>query len=127
MARGVPSAQSAAFAALLLESGLITGEQLELARAAKERTGEHIDVVLTSLGMISNEELRSVMARAWGLTVVDLATTDRDEDLIRRWSGQQMLQANWMPIRRGPDGVIIVATARVPDQERRWQIEAVLG
>jgi cellulose synthase/poly-beta-1,6-N-acetylglucosamine synthase-like glycosyltransferase len=127
MARGVPSAQSAAFAALLLESGLITGEQLELARAAKERTGEHIDVVLTSLGMISNDELRSVMARSWGLTVVDLATTVRDEDLIRRWSGQQMLLSNWMPIRRDHDGVIIVATARVPDEERRWQIEAVLG
>jgi len=119
--------QSAAFAALLLESGLITGEQLELARAAKERTGEHIDVILTSLGMISNEELRSVMARAWGLTVVDLATTDRDEELIRRWSGQQMLIGNWMPVRRDPDGVILVATARVPDDERRSQIEAVLA
>ena len=127
MARGVPSAQSAAFAELLLESGLITGEQLELARAAKERTGEHIDVILTSLGMISNEELRSVMARAWGLTVVDLATTDRDEELIRRWSGQRMLAGNWMPVRRDVDGVILVATARVPDDERRWQIETVLG
>jgi glycosyltransferase XagB len=127
MARGVPSTQSAAFAALLLESGLITGEQLELARAAKERTGEHIDVILTSLGMISNEELRSVIARSWGLMVVDLATTDRDEELIRRWSGQQMMTGNWMPVRRDPDGVIVVATARVPDDERRSQIEAVLG
>jgi len=127
MARGVPSAQSVAFAELLLESGLITGEQLELARAAKDRTGEHIDVVLTSLGLISNDELRSVMARSWGLPVADLATTDRDEGLIRRWSGELMLRGNWMPLRRDPDGLLRVATARVPDAERRAQIESVLG
>jgi cellulose synthase/poly-beta-1,6-N-acetylglucosamine synthase-like glycosyltransferase len=127
MARGVPSSQSLAFADLLLDSGLITGEQLGLARAAKERTGSHIDEVLITLGMISTDELRSVMARAWGLPVVDLATTQRDEPLIRRWSGQMMIAENWMPVRRDPDGVLRVATARVPDAERRAHIEEVIG
>lgn len=127
MARGVPSTQSAAFAELLLESGLITRDQLELARAAKDRTGSHIDEVLITLGMISTDELRSIMARAWGLPVTDLATTERDETLIRRWSGQMMIAENWMPVRRDPDGVLRVATARVPDEERRAHIEEVLG
>lgn len=127
MARGVPSAQSVAFADLLLDSGLITREQLELARAAKDRTGSHIDEVLITLGMISTDELRSVMARAWSLPVTDLATTQRDENLIRRWSGQMMIAENWMPVRRDPDGVLRVATARVPDDERRAHIEEVLG
>ena len=127
MARGVPSSQSVAFADLLLDSGLITREQLELARSAKERTGSHIDEVLITLGMISTDELRSVMARAWSLPVTDLATTQRDENLIRRWSGQMMIAENWMPVRRDPDGVLRVATARVPDDERRAHIEEVLG
>ncbi len=127
MARGVPSSQSVAFADLLLDSGLITREQLELARSAKDRTGSHIDEVLITLGMISTDELRSVMARAWGLPVTDLATTQRDENLIRRWSGQLMMAENWMPVRRDPDGVLRVATARVPDDERRAHIEVVLG
>jgi cellulose synthase/poly-beta-1,6-N-acetylglucosamine synthase-like glycosyltransferase len=127
MARGVPSTQSAAFAELLLNSGLITHEQLELARAAKDRTGSHIDEVLISLGMISAEVLRSLMGRAWGLPVADLTTTRRDEELIRRWSGQMMIAENWMPLRRDDDGVYCVATARVPDDERRRQIEGVLG
>lgn len=126
MAQGEPSTQSAAFAELLLESGLITVDQLELARAAKERTGSHIDEVLISLGMISTDELRSVMARAWGLPVVDLASTVRDDELIRRWSGQQMIAENWMPVRRDPSGAIVVATARIPDAERRAQIESTL-
>ena len=127
MARGVPSSQSFAFAELLLQSGLITREQLELARAAKDRTGSHIDDVLISLGMISTGALRSVMARAWGLPVVDLATTQRDETFIRRWSGQMMVAENWMPVRRDPDGVVRVATAREPDPERQAHIEKVLG
>jgi hypothetical protein len=77
--------------------------------------------------MISTDELRSVMARAWGLPVTDLATTERDDELIRRWSGQMMVAENWMPVRRDPDGVLRVATARVPDVERRAHIEEVLG
>ncbi len=127
MAGGTPSTQSAAFAELLLQSGLITGDQLELARAAKARTGSHIDEVLISLGMISPEELRSVMARSWGIPVIDLAATDRDEQLIRRWSGQRMIAENWMPVRRDAEGRILVATARVPDAERRAAIEGELG
>lgn len=127
MARGVRSTQSAAFAELLLDSGLITQEQLALARAAKERTGSHIDEVLVSLGMISTVELRSLMARTWGLPVADLATTERDEPLIRRWSGQQMIAENWMPLRRDPRGGVVVATARIPDDERRAHIEETLG
>ncbi|MFT4029363.1 MAG: glycosyltransferase [Protaetiibacter sp.] len=127
MTPGAPSTQSQAFAQLLLDSELVTPEELLIARAAKERTGSHIDDVLVSLGMLSNSQLRGVMARSWGLPVADLATTQRDDALIRRWSGQLMLAENWMPLRRDTDGVILVATARVPDQERRWQIEAVLG
>jgi glycosyltransferase XagB len=127
MARGVPSTQSAEFAELLVGSGLITEEQLELARAAKERTGSHIDEVLISLGMISTDELRSLMARTWGIPVIDLAATERDEQLIRGWSGQRMIAENWMPVRRDGDGHLLVATARVPDAERRAQIEAAIG
>lgn len=127
MAGGVTAEQSAAFGDLLVASGLITREQLEFARSAEQRTGSHLDNVLISLGMLSLEELRSLLGRSWGLPVADLATTDRDELLIRRWSGQRMLRENWMPLRRDPDGVIRVATAREPDAARRAHIEGVLG
>lgn len=60
---GVPSVQSAAFAELLVESGLITEDQLAIARAAKAKTGSHIDDVLTSLGLISPDVLRVLLAR----------------------------------------------------------------
>ncbi len=127
MARGVPSAQSAQFAELLLESGLITGEQLEFARAAKDRTGSHIDEVLVGLGIVTPDAIRSAAARSWGLPALALSETDRDDAFIRGWSGQSMIAENWMPLRRDGDGTVLVATARVPDEERRAHIEEVVG
>ncbi|MDP9027852.1 MAG: glycosyltransferase [Actinomycetota bacterium] len=124
---GVPSAQSAAFAELLLESGLITRDDLAFARAAKARTGSHIDDILVSQGMVTPDALRSVMARAWGLPVLDLVSTKHDSALMHRWSGQLMVSENWMPLRRLPDGSILVATSRIPDAERHDRIERALG
>ena len=67
------------------------------------------------------------MARAWGIPPLDVAEPHLDRELIKQWSGQMMLAENWMPIRRAFDGTIVVATARVPDDERRAQIESALG
>jgi cellulose synthase/poly-beta-1,6-N-acetylglucosamine synthase-like glycosyltransferase len=124
---GVPSVQSAAFAELLLQSGLITEDDLLFARAAKARTGSHIDEILVGQGIVSPEALRSVMARAWGLPVLDLGSTHHDGAFMHRWSGQMMVSENWMPLRRDHDGTVLVATSRIPDPERREHIERVLG
>ena len=124
---GVPSVQSVAFAELLLDSGLITQDQLAIARAAKAKTGSHIDDVLVSMGLLSVDLLRVQVARAWGIPPLDVSEPHLDPELIKRWSGQLMLAENWMPIRRAFDGTIVVATARVPDDERRGQIESTLG
>ena len=124
---GEPSVQSAEFARLLLESGLITGEQLQIARAAKAKTGEHIDEVLVGLGMVDQNELLKVTAMAWHLSPINLATASLDEDLIRQWSGQMYLAENWMPVHDQANGSILVATARVPDAERAAHISEVLG
>jgi cellulose synthase/poly-beta-1,6-N-acetylglucosamine synthase-like glycosyltransferase len=123
----VRSAQSVEFAELLLGSGLITAEQLRIARAAKVRTGAHIDDILVSLGMVSPVILRDTMSRAWGIPEIDLLTTPHDDELIHRWSDRGYLAQNWIPVRREPDGVILVATARIPDPERANQIAARLG
>lgn len=125
--RGLRSSQSAAFADLLLQSGLITSEELEFARAAKARTGSHIDEILVSQGIVSIDELRSVMGSAWRLPLVDLRHAGHDPDFVRLFSGQLMMEQNWAPIRQMSDGTVIVATARIPDEGRRAEIEGQLG
>lgn len=122
-----PSVQSAAYAELLLDSGLITLDQLEFARAAKGRTGSHIDEILVSQGMVDATALVGVMARAWQLGVADLSAGNTDDLLARKWSGQMYLAENWMPVCALPDGGILVATARVPDADRAAHIAGVLG
>ena len=124
---GVPSVQSTEFAELLVQSGLISQQDLELARAAKARTGSHIDEILVTQGMVSPQALRGVMAHAWGLPVLDLHTTHHDSAFMHGWSGQMMVAENWMPLRREPDGTVLVATARIPDVARRWHIESIVG
>jgi len=124
---GVPSVQSTEFAELLVQSGLITQHDLALARAAKARTGSHIDEILVNQGIVAPTALRSVMAKAWGLPVLDPHVVPHDSAFMHRWSGQMMVNENWMPLRREHDGTILVATARIPDAERREHIERTLG
>lgn len=123
----VPDADATALEQLLLTSGLITEQQVRIARAAESRTGAPFDEILVSLGLISDRVLRSVLAREWGLPVLDLAVTDRDEEYIRQWSGQKLLSQNWMPVRRNSDGSVVVATSRPVTPARRDVIAAEVG
>ena len=119
-----PDADATALERLLLTSGILGDQQISVARAAQARTGAPFDEVLVSLGLVSERILRSLLAREWGLPVLDLATTDRDESFIRQWSGQKLLAQHWMPVRRNPDGSVVVATSRPVTPARRALIAA---
>lgn len=122
---GGPSVQSHAFAGMLLMSDLVTREQLALARAAKARTGAHIDETLINLGMLDEARLLDLMVFDWELERANLQLVD--DDLVRQFSGQELVAANWIPLRRLSSGETVVATARVPDEERTLEIETALG
>jgi cellulose synthase/poly-beta-1,6-N-acetylglucosamine synthase-like glycosyltransferase len=123
----VRSAQSVEFAELLLGSGLITPEQLDLARSAKARTGAHIDEVLVSLGMLDAGQVRELESTAWGYPASELATETTDPAVLRLLPYDRYLRQSWIPLRREPDGRILVATARVPDESRTAGITEALG
>ncbi|WP_207455921.1 glycosyltransferase family 2 protein [Herbiconiux sp. SYSU D00978] len=118
--------ESASYAELLLISGLITPEQLQMARAVKERTGSHIDEILVSLGMVDPSELLGVMGLAWDLEPIDLQEASLDSELIRRIRGQRYLEESWMPVGYTPNGAVLVATAREPLPEREAAISGAL-
>lgn len=120
-------ADSEAFADLLLRSGLVSPENLAFARQVKERTGAHIDEVLISQGLLDSESLLIAEAHAWGVHPIDLEAVKFDEALVRRFPGQTYLAENWMPIRRGADGTLFVATARGVAPQRVERIRALLG
>ena len=121
------TADSAAFADLLLSAGLVSPQNLDFARQVKQRTGAHIDEVLISQGLLDSESLLIAEAHAWGIHPIDLAAVAFDEELVRSIPGQTYLGENWLPIRRNAQGTIVVATARGVAPEREAEIRARLG
>lgn len=107
----------AAYRSLLVDSGLATPEQVQLAQVAKSHGAGHLDEFLVGQGMVDDVELLRVTARAWNLTAVRLDAEVIDEEFVRQWSGQQYLAQSWMPLRRDSDGTVVIATAREPHPE----------
>lgn len=120
-------ADSEAFADLLLQSGLVSPENLAFARLVKERTGAHIDQVLISEGLLDSESLLLAEAQSWGIHPIDLEAVKFDDELVRGGSGQRYLAENWLPIRRNDAGIVFVATARGIAPERVASIREALG
>lgn len=120
-------ADSDAFAELLLQSGLVSPENLAFARQVQQRTGAHIDQVLISEGLLDSESLLLAEAASWGIHPIDLDAVKFDDELVRRFPGQTYLAENWLPIRRNDAGVVFIATARGVAPERVERIRALLG
>ena len=117
---------SAAFAALLVESGLISDEQFAYAEAEHVRSGAAVDIVLVSQGVMEPAVLRSMLARAWNLPAIDLAHSHVDHELVNQWPDETYLSENWFPVRDQANGTVLIATSRIPNAQRTERIVAVI-
>lgn len=70
--------------ALALAAGVVTGAQLEQARAVQKANGGRLGAALVSLGYLTEEQVADLVAKSYGLPVVnDLDTLDvRPEVLV---------------------------------------------
>jgi type IV pilus assembly protein PilB len=102
--------EQAQLEALLVQRGLISGEQLSRAIAEQHRTGASLMRVLIELGLVQESDLVSTIAAQLGMDFVDLADYPVDptavsiisDSLARRY---QALPISW------DDGVLVVAMA----------------
>jgi hypothetical protein len=115
---GALSASELSFVALLRDSGLATESDLHdvLTR------GEPVDDVLS----LDPARVRAVMAHAWRIPTIDLASEWIDTDLVRRWEPSTYLERHWLPVRDQADGSVLVATSREPEPELTAAIEDVV-
>jgi hypothetical protein len=120
------SAECAAFADLLVQSGLVSKEQLARASVERALSGAAIDTVLVSQGVVEPVALRSVLAHAWNLPALNLARTHLDHELVDQWPDEVYLSGNWFPVRDQANGTVLVATSRIPDTSRAERIAAVI-
>ena len=66
----------------LVESGLITADQLKIALLEQKALGKHLGEILISLGFVTDEVVRDVLSSSLGQSSVDLRNIVVDNDVL---------------------------------------------
>ncbi len=96
---------------LLLESGLVTVEQLENAVAEQKKSGLHLGATLVQSGVIGERELVELLQRQLGLPLVDLEQTAVDEGALGKIKEEQAKKYMALPIEIEGRKTLVVAMA----------------
>jgi twitching motility protein PilT len=92
---------------LLLESGVITPEQLTAALKRQSECGERIGSVLLQLGYLNTETLLEFLHRHFGRPVIDLYHVQIDLAVLNILSYEQMKQFQVLPLSLSSKGVFV--------------------
>lgn len=84
----------------LMESGLISSHQLDLALREQKRTGKLIGAVLKDLGFANEEDIASFLAQDAQTPTVEVATLDIAPDAVRLVPYDFCKEAGVLPCRR---------------------------
>lgn len=96
---------------ILVESGAITWEELELALICrKDLPPRRFGAMLVQLGLVSERDVAQALARQLELPFIDLASLAPDADAVLNIPRRLAFQHGLVPLRRG-DGWIELAMA----------------
>jgi len=101
---------------MLVESGLLTAEQLKMAMDFQKSVGGKLGAIIVKLGFIEDQTLTNFIARQQGLPVVNLDELVIPENLVKRIPRKLIEKHHVVPIRYH-DGVLTVATSDPFDYE----------
>ncbi len=71
---------------LLVESGLITEQQLDLALKEQKKLGRKLGSTLIELGMIEEDSILNLLSSQLGIPLIDLTNYSFDESVVRQLS-----------------------------------------
>ena len=111
----------------LMDRGLITSDQLAWAIAAQARTGSRLGAILVAAGLVKRRAVYETLAANWDVPFVDVTQEPLDPGLLALVDGQRLTREGWVPLRRQPNGTVLVASCERPTPERRWAMETTLG
>ena len=109
---------------LLLQKGLISQQQLELAHS--QRNGHRIDEQLVEMGVLTEEDALRTWADTLGMEYVDLQNTEIDLDLLRTFPMTVIYRHSVLPFRE-VDGLVHVATGDPFDLESLDELSSLSG
>ncbi|HUG18913.1 MAG TPA: ATPase, T2SS/T4P/T4SS family [Planctomycetaceae bacterium] len=110
---------------VLVNQGLVTTQQLELALAQKN--GRRIDEHLVVMGVLSEEDALKTWAGELGLEYIDIEKTKIDLELLRTFPMTVIYRHSVLPFRQDESGVVHVATGDPFDLESLDELGAISG
>ena len=112
---------------MLVSRGVITAGQMNEALRVQEATGSRLGAILITSGLVRRLDLYELLAEQWGLPFLDLTDVELAPELLTHHDPTDLVRAGWVPVRREPDGRILVATAEKPSPDRARMIAARVG
>ncbi len=107
---------------MLVESKLLTGEQLKMAMDFQKSVGGKLGAIIVKLGFIEDHTLTGFIAKQQGMPVVNLDEIVVPENLVKKLPRKLMEHHHVLPI-RFHDGVLTVVTSDPYDYEAIEEIQ----
>ncbi len=107
---------------MLVESALLTEEQLKMAMDFQKTVGGKLGAIIVKLGFIEDQTLTNFIARQQGIPVVNLDELVIPENLVRKIPRKLIEKHHVLPI-RFHDGVLTVATSDPFDYEAIEEVQ----
>jgi type IV pilus assembly protein PilB len=107
----------------LLERGVLTERQLELAVREQKRTGAMLGEILTQLGLLTPQMLSAVLAEQGGVTYVDLSEAEITPEVMALVPESMARRLNVLPISRDGDDLLL-AMGNIYDIQAISEVES---
>src|SRR5260221_11010229 len=85
---------------LLVDNGLITQEELALVQQERQKTGEPISLILSRLGLATENHLKNALELQYGVNYVSLTKSEADPEVMYVLPEAVMRQYQVVPITR---------------------------
>ena len=110
------SERRASLVSMLVDAGVASEDQLQLALAEGLTTGERLGEVVVRQGWIDQVGLARILARQWGLRFLEDAETQPTHQRPTGWTVAQAVELQACPITGGQTGVLIAVAE--PSEDR---------
>jgi hypothetical protein len=115
----------ASLVSLLVDAGVASEEQLQLALAGGLTTGERLGEVVVRQGWIDQAGLARILARQWGLLFLEDAEAQPKHQRATGWTVARAVELQACPITGGQAGVLIAVAE--PSEDRFTAVREQLG
>src|ERR1044071_6109726 len=95
-----PAASSIRIGDLLIQEGLITKEQLDMALKEQKQSGTRVGYNLVKLGFVPETELTKMLARQYKMPAVDLSKFQVDPKIAKLIPGEMAMKNLVLPLKR---------------------------